>query len=155
MPFAIRHAAPLIAALLLCGAAVAQSQEPLAERELVAAVNHERRIHGLAPLRWDESLATVARHHAAVMARHGSAEHLFGDEPNLSARVKQAGIHFTWLSENVAQGPTADFIQSQFMRSSSHRANILDSDMNSIGVGVIERNHQLFAVEDFAQIHGR
>jgi uncharacterized protein YkwD len=155
MPIALRHAAPLIAALLLCGAAVAQSQEPLAEKELLAAVNHERKNYGLAPLRWDESLATAARHHAVVMARHGSAEHVFGDEPNLSARVKQAGIHFTWLSENVAQGPTADFIQSQFMHSSSHRANILDSDMNSIGVGVIERNHQLFAVEDFAQIHER
>jgi uncharacterized protein YkwD len=153
MPIAIRHAAPLLAAMLLCGAALAQSQEPLAEKELLAAVNHERRNYGLAPLRWDESLAAAARHHAVVMAKHDSVEHVFEGEPNLSARARQAGAHFTWLSENVAQGPTAEFIQSQFIRSSSHRANILDRDMNSIGVAVIERNHQLFAVEDFAQIH--
>jgi uncharacterized protein YkwD len=39
------------------------------------------------------------------------------------------------------------------MHSQSHRANILDMDMNSIGVGVVEQGHQLFAVEDFAQVH--
>jgi uncharacterized protein YkwD len=36
------------------------------------------------------------------------------------------------------------------MRSSAHRANILDSDMDSIGIGVAERGGQLFVVEDFA-----
>jgi len=37
------------------------------------------------------------------------------------------------------------------MKSSAHRANILDSDMNSIGIGVAERGGQLFVVEDFAR----
>ena len=87
------------------------------------------------------------------MAEHGSAQHAFRGELSLSARVKQAGVHFSWLSENVSQGPTAEFIQSQFMRSPSHRANILDADMNSIGIGVVEQSGQLFAVEDFAQVH--
>jgi uncharacterized protein YkwD len=87
------------------------------------------------------------------MAEHRSAQHAFGGEPGLSARVKQAGSHFSWLSENVAQGPTSEFIHTQFMRSPNHRANILDMDMNSIGVGVVEQRGQLFAVEDFAQVH--
>jgi uncharacterized protein YkwD len=37
------------------------------------------------------------------------------------------------------------------MRSPPHRANILDRDMDSIGVGVVERDRQFFAVEDFSQ----
>jgi uncharacterized protein YkwD len=37
------------------------------------------------------------------------------------------------------------------MKSPPHRANILDKDMDSIGVGVVERGGQLFAVEDFSQ----
>ena len=85
------------------------------------------------------------------MAEHRSVQHGFEGEPSLSARVKQAGVHFSWLSENVTAGPDAEFIQPQFMQSPNHRANILDTDMNSIGVGVVERGGQLFAVEDFAQ----
>jgi uncharacterized protein YkwD len=122
-----------------------------AERELFASVNQARRAQGLAPLRWDESLAAAARRHANVMAEHGSALHGFEGEPSLSARAKQAGAHFSFLSENVTQGPTPAFIHSQFMKSPPHRANIVDTDMDSIGVGVVEHGGQLFAVEDFSQ----
>ena len=136
---------------VVCALALAQSQEPRAERDLFSAVNQARRNQGLAPLRWDESLAAAARRHAVIMAQHRTAEHAFEGEPGLSARVKEVGFHFSWLSENVTQGPTPEFIHTQFMKSPNHRANILDRDMNSIGVGVVERGGQLFAVEDFAQ----
>ncbi|MGA8538275.1 MAG: CAP domain-containing protein [Terriglobales bacterium] len=122
-----------------------------AERELFTSVNHARRAGGLAPLRWDNALAAAARRHAEVMAQRGSAQHGFAGEPSLTARVKQAGGHFSWLSENVTEGPSATFIHSQLMNSPSHRANILDRDMDSIGIGVVERRGQLFAVEDLSQ----
>ena len=139
----------LAASLILCASAYAQAGQ--AERDLFAAVNQARRAQGLPALRWDESLAAAARQHAAVMANHGTAQHAFAGEPSLSARAKQAGAHFSWLSENVTQGPTAEFIHGQFMNSPNHRANVLDRDMDSIGVGVVERGRQLFAVEDFSQ----
>ena len=143
--------------VLICGLAhaqapaFAQASVARAERELLSYVNHARRAQGLPVLRWDESLAAAARRHAEVMARHGSAQHGVDGELSLSARVKQAGGHFSWLAENVAQGPTAEFIHSQFMNSPGHLANILDRDMDLIGVGVVERDGQLFAVEDFSQ----
>jgi uncharacterized protein YkwD len=123
-----------------------------AERELFGAVNEARQRQGLAPLRWNDSLAGAARRHAGVMAEHGSAQHGFEGELNLSARVKETGAHFVWLSENVTQGPRTEFVHGQFMKSASHRANILDADMNSIGVGVVEFGGQLFVVEDFADL---
>lgn len=131
----------------------AYSETPVsrAERELFSSVNQARRSRGLAPLRWDDRLATAARYHAEVMAQRGSAQHGFVGEPNLTTRVKQAGGHFSWLSENVTQGPTPRFIHSQLMNSPPHRANILDRDMDSIGVGIVERGGQLFAVEDLSQ----
>ena len=85
-----------------------------------------------------------------MMAERRSAQHGFEGEPGLSARVKQAGAHFSWLSENVTQGPSPEFIHTQFMKSPPHRANILDRDMDSIGVGVVEQRGQLFVVEDFS-----
>ena len=132
-----RLAAMAMVGILLCWPAYSQTPALRAERDLFAAVNQARRAQGLTPLRWDESLATAARRHAKVMAERGSAQHGFEGEPSLSARVKQAGAHFSWLSENVIQGPSTEFIHVQFMKSPPHRANILDRDMDSIGIGVV------------------
>jgi uncharacterized protein YkwD len=119
---------------------------------LFAAVNQARHAQGLAPLRWNEALATAARRHAEVMAAHGSAQHGYEGEPGLSARAKLAGARFGWLSENVIQWPLApELIHTQFMQSSSHRANILDRDMDSVGIAAIERGGRLYVVEDFSQ----
>ena len=146
-----RLAATAMVGIMLCWSAYGQTPTLRAERELFASVNQARRAQGLTPLRWDESLATAARRHAEVMAEHGSAQHGFEGEPSLSARVKQARAHFSWLSENVIQGPSTEFIHVQFMKSPPHRANILDRDMDSIGIGVVEQRGQLFAVEDLSQ----
>ena len=151
MRIGTRLAAMAMVGIMLCWPAYSQTPTLRAERELFAAANQARRAQGLAPLRWDESLATAARRHAKVMAVRGSARHGFEGEPSLSARVKQAGAHFSWLSENVTQGPTPEFIHAQFMKSPPHRANILDRDMDSIGIGVVEQRGQLFAVEDLSQ----
>jgi uncharacterized protein YkwD len=146
-----RLAAVAMVGIMLCWAAYGETIALRMERDLFASVNQARRAQGLAPLRWNESLAVAARRHAEVMAERGSAQHGFEGEPGLSARVKQAGAHFSWLSENVTQGPSPEFIHTQFMKSPPHRANILDRDMDSIGVGVVEQGGQLFAVEDFSQ----
>lgn len=122
-----------------------------AERDLFTSINQARRTQGLQALRWNDSLAIAARRHAQVMAERGTAQHAFEGEPSLSARAKDAGARFRWLSENVTQGPSPEFIHLQFMKSPPHRANILDTDMDSIGVGVVEHGGQLFAVEDFSQ----
>jgi uncharacterized protein YkwD len=151
MQIRTRLAATAMVATMLCWSAYSQTSVLRAERELFASVNQARRSEGLSPLRWDETLATAARRHAEIMAEHGSAQHGFAGELSLSSRVKLVGAHFTWLSENVTEGPTPDFIHTQFMKSPPHRANILDRDMDSIGVGVVEQDRQLFVVEDFSQ----
>ena len=140
-----------IVALAISWPAYGETSASMVERELLAAVNQARRAHGLASLRWSEALATAARQHAEVMAARGTAEHDFAGEPGLPARVKRAGAAFHWLSENVAQGTSPQLIHAQFLKSSKHCANILDRDMDSIGVGVVERHRQWFVVEDFSQ----
>lgn len=140
-----------VAAVALCLTASGETSASRVERELLASINQARRTHGLAPLRWNEALATAARGHAEMMAERGSAEHEFAGEPGLPARVKRAGASFHWLSENVAQGASPQSIHAQFLKSAKHYANILDRDMDSIGVGVVERHREWFVVEDFSQ----
>jgi uncharacterized protein YkwD len=137
--------------VMICSLACGQTPIVRAERELFASINQARRANGLPALFWNEALATAARRHAGIMAEHGSAQHGFPGEPNLSARAKQAGAHFGWLSENVIQGSSPEFVHEQFMKSPPHRANILDKEMDSVGIGVVEQGRQFFAVEDFSQ----
>ncbi len=85
---------------------------------------------------------------------HGAAGnnfHQLSGEPNLLTRARADGAHFSWISENVDEGSNAKAIHQSFMKSPRHQGNILDSDMDSIGVGVAERNGQLYAVEDFSK----
>jgi uncharacterized protein YkwD len=149
----IPHRLPaLITLLIVCTTiALAQQKTSDAERQLLNSVNQERKAHGLSPLKYDEALATAARAHAQRMAEQGTISHQLPGEPNLLTRAKAAGAHFSWLSENVDEGPNASAIHQSFMKSPQPRANILDTDMDSAGIGVADHNGQLYAVEDFSK----
>ena len=141
-----------MACLILCSAgALAQPKTSDAEQELFNAANQERKAQGLPSLKSDEALANAARKHAQRMAEQATVSHQFPGEASLPSRARAAGAHFTWLSENVDEGPNATAIHQSFMKSPRHRANILDTDMDSAGIGVAERNGQMFAVEDFSK----
>ena len=135
----------------LSAVSVGQHGMSSSEQELFNSINRERQAHGLPALKWSNALAVAARKHATAMARQESLSHQFPGEASLPGRAHQAGGHFVSLSENVAEGADASLIHAQFVKSPKHHANILDTDMNSIGVGVVERNGQLFAVEDFSK----
>jgi len=147
------HQVVFVVAMLItfCNSVLAQSESTNPERELLRAVNQERRTRGLPPLKSDEALANAARKHAELMAQQGTVAHQLRDEPSLPVRARAAGAHFTWLSENVDEGPNAAAIHQSFMKSPQHRANLLDTDMDSAGIGVAERKGELFVVEDFSK----
>jgi uncharacterized protein YkwD len=123
-----------------------------AERALFDSLNHARQAQGLPALRWNPALANAAQRHAQEMARHNSVSHTLPGEPSLAGRATKAGARFSWISENIVQSTSAAGAHQQFMNSPNHRANILDGDMNSVGIGIAERHGQLFVVEDFAKI---
>jgi uncharacterized protein YkwD len=155
MRVVIRTAAVILIAFASVAIPSAQAQSGTgtnaAELELLASVNRTRKAQGLPGLKWSDALATAARKHAAVMAQHGTAGHGYSGEPSMAARATQAGAKFSWLAENVCQGARVEAVDEEFLNSPKHRANILDSDMDSIGIGVVERAGQLYAVEDFSK----
>jgi uncharacterized protein YkwD len=147
----------LAALLAVCSAfaaqaALAQQKTDAAARQLFEAVNRERVSQGSAKLKWDDALASAARQHAEAMAARNTLGHQLPDEPSLPTRATRAGVRFVWLSENVAQGPSAANISEQWAHSPNHRANVLDTDMDTVGIGVAERNGVLFAVADFCKV---
>jgi uncharacterized protein YkwD len=146
-----RWVAILFGMFAISGAAWAQTQATRPERYLFEAANRERRAAGLPPLKWNEPLTIAARAHAKEMARQNTVSHRLPGEAALPGRAAKAGAHFSWLSENIVQSRDAAGAHSQFMKSAAHKANLLDADMNAVGIGVVERQGQLFVVEDFAQ----
>lgn len=121
------------------------------ERQLFDSANRERGSRGLPLLRWDDVLASAAHVHAVRMAQQNTISHQFPGEMDFSGRLHQAGARFSAAAENVAEGPTAEEIHEGWMMSPGHRANLLDPEMNSVGIAVVARNGTLFAVQDFSK----
>lgn len=126
-----------------------ERNEALAHR-IFDLTNQDREAHGLQPLRWSAPLASAAQAHAERMVFAGYLSHDYPGEPGLVQRTSMAGAHFQAVAENIATGFSPAGINSEWMHSFMHRENILDPRMTALGVGLVERNDTLFAVEDFS-----
>lgn len=155
--FAILAALALLVLLLTptshaSSAAASRSARPQAgapETQLLQAANRDRAAAGLPPLQWDMSLAAAAHQHAQRMAQTNTLSHQFAGELTLQQRATQAGARFSLIAENVAEGPSASNLHQQWMNSPPHRANLLDPELNAVGIAVVQNGGMLFAVEDF------
>ncbi|HEV2290001.1 MAG TPA: CAP domain-containing protein [Candidatus Acidoferrales bacterium] len=140
-----------LAFVLVAGIASAQEKIAGAEGVLFNSANHERASRGIPPLKWDSALAKAARFHARRMADENALAHQFAGEPDVPTREMQAGEKMSEAAENVAVGPSAAAIQTGWMHSPPHRHNLLDPQLNSVGIAVVQRGQNLFAVEDFSR----
>jgi uncharacterized protein YkwD len=122
----------------------------VAEQYLLAAANEARANQGLAPVRFDPVLTEASAAHARQMAEHADISHQFNGEPDLAERGASVGAHFSLISENVGEAPSSVIIHDLWMHSPGHRANLLDPNIDSIGIAVVIRDNELYAVEDFA-----
>jgi hypothetical protein len=120
------------------------------EQSLFEAANRERIGRGIAPLRFDPALSEAARFHALQMAERGDISHQFAGEPDLSRRGAAVGVRFSLISENVGEAPDASMFHELWMHSKGHRENLLDPEVNAVGIAVVSRGGQFYAVEDFA-----
>jgi uncharacterized protein YkwD len=157
--FAILAALALIALLLTPTshasprASASRSARPQAgapETQLLEAANRDRAAAGLQPLQWDMSLAAAARQHAQRMAQANTLSHQFACELPVQQRATQAGARFSLIAEIVAEGASAGSLHQQWMNSPPHRANLLDPELNAVGIAVVQSGGMLFAVEDFS-----
>jgi hypothetical protein len=128
----------------------ALAQQSPEQQQVMDLANADRAKNGLAPLKWDPALAQAATEHAQLMAQQPALSHQYPGEPDLVARAGAAGAHFRSIAENVALAPTPQALEQEWMNSAPHRANLLNPAMNVIGVGLVKRGGNYYAVEDFA-----
>ncbi|MEA2434774.1 MAG: hypothetical protein QOG54_2231 [Actinomycetota bacterium] len=110
------------------------------ERCLMGKINAIRRNNGRHALNWDKQLGFVARMHANNMASQGGVWHDYS--------VGQRVTHWVSLGQNTGRGGACKRIIHSFMRSSSHRANIL-GQWRFIGIGTEWRGRRLYVQQLF------
>ncbi|HYA63995.1 MAG TPA: CAP domain-containing protein [Candidatus Sulfotelmatobacter sp.] len=140
----------LLALILTPTLHAARAQASAADVTLLNAANRDRAAVGLPPLQWDNALAAAAHQHALLMAQRNALSHQFPGEPPMQDRARHAGARFSLIAENVAEGLTVAGLHTQWMNSPPHRANLLDPELNAVGISVVQSGNMLFAVEDFS-----
>lgn len=132
---------------LAAAPAQAQTEADRLAYEIFEKVNDERAERGLDPVEWDHRMAEVARDWSAHMQASGEFRHrdlgALDDEP--------WGAAYRSIAENIAMGQTtAGQVHAGWMRSDGHRANILNPDVDRLGVGVVCVGGTMHATQNFA-----
>jgi uncharacterized protein YkwD len=109
------------------------------QSELLRLLNDDRRNNGLPALILSPGLTAVAQLRSREMAQTGKLSHYDDSGDFVSLRLIQSSrIPYLSAAENIAEMPSPEVSQVHqiFMRSSPHRANILEGDFDQVGIGV-------------------
>ncbi|MGW1333559.1 CAP domain-containing protein [Streptomyces rubiginosohelvolus] len=120
-----------------------------ARSEVLALVNQERAKVGCSPLSTSAPLTSLAQNFSEDMAARGFFDHTDPDGDTPWDRAAQAGVQGL-AAENIARGQAdAQAVMEGWMNSEGHRANILNCDYKTIGIGVHEGSGGPWWVQNF------
>ena len=109
-----------------------------AENSMLTLVNIERQKNNLPPLASHDALKELSRKYAHDMFERGFFSHYNPEGQSPFDRMRQANISFLAAGENLALAPNVVLAHQGLMNSPGHRANILSSDFDRVGIGVID-----------------
>lgn len=117
-------------------------------------VNQDRAANGAAPLAWSGSLARVAQYRAQDMLNRDYFSHYDPSTGQLAfvELLHLWGIPYMTAGENIAwsTNPSMAGINTMFMNSPEHRANILNGAYHRAGIGVASNGVKTMVVEVFS-----
>jgi uncharacterized protein YkwD len=119
------------------------------EAEVLALVNDEREDVGCKPLKASKQLAELAGDFSRDMAIEGFFSHLGPDGSSPWDRAEDLGI-LDLGGENIARGQESpETVVDDWMDSPSHRANILNCEYRTMGVGEYVADDGPWWTQDF------
>lgn len=127
----------------------------LTQQGVIDQTNKQRELYGHSALRSNAKLNLAAKAKLDDMFRQQYFEHQSPDGKNPSDVIKAAGYEYLVVGENLALGnyQNDQVLVEAWMNSPGHRANILDSKFNEIGVavgrGMFEGKQVWLAVQEF------
>ena len=107
--------------------------------QVVQLVNIERAKEGLAPLKLNTKVSAAAQVRAEEIVT--SFSHTRPDGSSFATALKEQNINYRRAGENIAWGQKSpQEVVTAWMNSSGHRANIMNENFTSIGVGYHRQN---------------
>lgn len=133
----------MLLAAIVCSVSLLTGCLNAAQSEVLTALNNDRTAHRLAALPTQADAQKKAQAWAEKLARDGKLSH--------SRLADGIGVRWCSLGENVGYGASVPAVQNAYMNSSGHRANILASKWNGVGVGHAVRGNTVYTVQVFIQ----
>jgi uncharacterized protein YkwD len=110
------------------------------ENALLKIINEWRRGQGKPPLEWNKKLHEMAYHYSQDMSERQFFSHIDPDGRTVEERLRASGIPFIAVGENLAKATNGSVVPSRLLeawvRSPSHRKNLLESRFTKTGIGV-------------------
>ncbi len=115
---------------------------------MLRLLNADRKLHKLKSLVMQNDLRLVARAHSNQMAEQDFFAHVDPQNRDPGDRIRGAGITDATFGENLAKmrgyENVTEEAENALMKSPGHRANILNTAFNCVGIGVIEAKDKTF-----------
>jgi len=127
------------------------------EYHIFELINRERAHMRLGQLQWDDQLADLARSYSEQMADENFFSHYDRSGSTVVQRAQQQRVKgWARIGENLFETYGLDNISSfairGWMKSPSHRENILDRGWDATGIGIaVSRNGKVYITEVFTQ----
>src|SRR5215472_14704916 len=163
----MKRAIVAIAVFVLAVTAQLRAGPSPLEQQLFDLLNREREKAKLSKLEWNDRLAQAALAHSRLLDDHQELSHQFGGEAPLPERVGATGARFNAVAENVAEAQEDDGARNLPMKypgtgvanahaglmgSPGHRANILNTDYNAVGISIVQDGQKIWVTQDFAHV---
>lgn len=128
-------------ATVLCAMALLTGCLRSTQSQVLNELNADRAAYKLRTLGTQADAQAKAQAWAEKLARENTLYH----------STLSDGIRVKWcsLGENVGYGPNVPAIEDAYMNSSGHRANILSTKWNGVGVGYATNGKRVFTVQVF------
>ena len=107
------------------------------EKEVFDLINKQRTNNGLAALKNDSEVQRVARIKAQDMVDNNYFSHTSPTYGSPFDMLKSFKISYKTAGENIAGNSSNSSAVTAWMNSSGHKANILNSNFNYTGIGVV------------------
>jgi uncharacterized protein YkwD len=129
--------------------------------QILSLTNHFRAQHGRGELKSNPELTRAAQDFADYLARTDTFSHT-ADGKRPSQRVREHGYSYCLVAENIAEEYNSSGFTTQSLASAlvtgwrhspEHRKNMLDGDLEDLGVGVArsQRTGRYYSVQDFGR----
>lgn len=124
----------------------------ISESEIISLINEKRIKHNLSPLSINPNLQIAAQNKSDYLINNNYFAHNTPDGKQFSSWIKDSGYKYSLIGENLATNfSSSKNIFNAWMKSQSHRDNILDPNFTEIGLGLNQKNKQSMVVVIFGR----